>query len=161
MMFVVGTDVSRPCWHIERREGRDNADEQSPGCAKADPICIKLRIDEVRIVPVLIGIGLLTPPTHLALPHCLMHTLTPLLTRHSSSQRLHPTRSHPAHRCCCLDRTPMRRVPTVQHHLPLLDDESYQFGIDFAHNPLSLLAAPGVEQAFLFPQSPQQLDLPA
>ncbi len=70
------------------------------------------------------------------------------------------TRRHPLHDLCGFEQAAMGSLPTAQQQFPMRDDQPQQFGRDLRQDALRLVTAPGIELAVLFPQLPQQFNLP-
>ena len=64
------------------------------------------------------------------------------------------------HEMTSFDQTAMGIIPAPSNGEPMLQDHGYQFGVDLTENTHAFLAAPAIELAILFPQLPDQLDLP-
>src|SRR5436309_7100324 len=58
-------------------------------------------------------------------------------------------------------RTASRVLPTAHNGHPVLDEQAKYFGIDFGLDACRLATAPRIDFAILFPQFPQQFDLPS
>ena len=58
------------------------------------------------------------------------------------------------------DQTAVGIAPTTSTGEPVLHDHGHQLGIDLTEDAHALLAAPAIQLAVLFPQLPDQLDLP-
>ena len=65
------------------------------------------------------------------------------------------------HEMTGFDQTAVRITPTAGNGKPMLHDHSHQFGLDLTEDTHAFLAAPAIHLAILFPQLPDQLDLPA
>lgn len=70
------------------------------------------------------------------------------------------TRCHFLHEMTSFDETAVGIIPTSSNGEPMLKDHGHQFGRDLTEDPHALLAEPAIELAVLFPQFPDQLDLP-
>ena len=59
-----------------------------------------------------------------------------------------------------LDQTAVRIAPTASNGEPMLHDHGHQLGVNLTEEAHPFLAAPAIHLAVLFPQLPDQLDLP-
>ena len=58
-------------------------------------------------------------------------------------------------------QTMMRVIPTGKEHEPMLYEQGQQRSLDLTKDMPRLAAVPLIQQAVLFPQLEEQLDLPA
>ena len=87
-------------------------------------------------------------------------TLHDGMHRHQTCQGKSQTRCHPLHNLCGFEHATIGCLPTAQQQFPMRNDQPEQFGIHLRQDTLRLVTAPGIELAMLFPQLPQQFDLP-
>ena len=70
------------------------------------------------------------------------------------------TRCDFLHEMTSFDQTAMGITPTASNGEPMLQDHGHQLGVNLTEDAHCFLAAPTIHLAVLFPQLPDQLDLP-
>src|SRR5947209_7807612 len=129
---------------------------------KLGGIRINLRTVELGIGEQLIGVGpRLARIDGTALAHHLHGACDHGLDRDHPGKGQRQAGGHPRDDLFGFDHAAIGRLPTADQHLPMREDQPQQFGIDLRQNTLRLITAPGIQLAVLFPQFPQQFDLPA
>src|SRR5712692_3942591 len=92
------------------------------------------------------------------------HLTTPVQQRFPAQRSLHrqdKSRGDFFDEMTGLDQRTMQIAPTAHNGEPMLKDQTDELGPHLTENAHGLLAAPDIEASPLFPQFPDQFDLPA
>src|SRR5258708_3753375 len=106
------------------------------------------------------GIGTFLASIHGTAFHTETHDVKEFLLCERPIHRQDDARRDLLHKMTSLDQTAVRIAPTASNGEPMLHDHGHQFGVDLTEDAHALLAAPAIHLAVLFPQLPDQLDLP-